>query len=114
LSPGNLLLIVRPSHGSPSAVLSAALLEAGCIAAPGGTFEGRIQTATQAALRPLALACAADNAMLILHAEHPRHRQDASYQRLWDRTDEHRAQIMAWRQGEAALPELAPGDLVRL
>lgn len=93
----------------------AALLEAGCIAVPDGTFEGRVHAMTQPALRPLALACAAENAMLILHAEHPREPHDAtSYRRLWDRTDEHQAQITAWRQGDGALPELAPGDLVRL
>jgi hypothetical protein len=95
--------------------LLVALKEVGCVGAPGGAFEGRIDAATQPALRTLALACLAENAMLVLHAEHSRETQDpASYRRLWDRTDQHQAQIAAWRQGDAVLPTLEPGDLLRL
>lgn len=115
MSPATFLIIVRPSSDSVSTQLSAALLELGCAGTQGGAFEGRIHSPQEPALLRLALVCASESAMLILHAEHEPDRDGAQpYRRLWDRTDLHQAQIAAWRQGMGVLPVLRPGDLIRL
>jgi hypothetical protein len=109
-----LLLKMSRPPAAPAGALAGALDSLAGTRHPNGWIE-LDDADTGDPLRALNRLCGAGQATAILLAQaRIAPPADAPYARLWDRTEELAAQLVAWKTAGAALPTLAPGELIRL